>query len=1031
MTKRIVGPVQTAVLSMVLVFLCPVWRLHSQELAGVIAGQVVDETDKILPGARVVIADRQSGRTATVVTDGSGSYRIEVTPGVYAVRFELSGFARQEVARVEVHLGRTVSLSATLRVGSVTETVDVTSETTPMAHTRTAMVAHNVTAEEINRLPKTRTFQSIALTAPSVNHGDIEGGIQVNGASAAENVFTVDGVTTTSVINGTPRQNTVFEYIQEVQVKTTGIPAEHGGALGGVISAVTRSGGNIFTGETHYYFGGSSLNAGPVKRLVLDPADETTVGYIQDRKQPGYHHQIGGTVGGPIIRDTAFFLGSFSPGFHRRTNNYLFSSGKDKGEISGASKVIHAFGKLSLSMGPVTWYVTSLATQAYVDGSLPAYNGFGTNWISSSKGANEVNVKRGWRQMQVSTTAKADIALASSALATFRSGLFQDRYSDSGIAPVTSYSYQTAASTALGLPEPFSGPSGTQNAPRALMTTFDTTRRISINADYSHRLDGAGKHTVKGGVSYQQSLNDVDSRYPGGYVDIFWGVPAVFPGQPALRGTYGHYTVTNRGLFGKAGAGIVSLYLQDEWQVGDRLTLNVGVRAENEKVPAYRTETQKYVLDFPFGEKIAPRFGLSYDAISSGRAKLYASWGRYFDSMSYGLARSNFGGEIWCIYYRAIDDPAHPLSANLNYMPGRDLWVNGGSCRDRRRPRFDIVDPNTRPMSQHSTSAGFDFEVRAHTVATIHYVHSSLNRTIEDVVAFLNGEAVYLIGNPGEGNSRFVPALAAPLTGGGSIPMPKAKRQYDALEFGISRRFANSWFGSANLTVSRLYGNYAGLASSDEIRTPTSGVSAATAQQQAGSIAREGGNVNRGWDLDDAMFDSHGNLDVLGRLATDRPVVAKFYGACNVARHTQVGAFVYVGSGTPMSTYVNTVNQTEVFVEGRGDMGRTPLFSKTDLLVSHELAMAGNKRIRLELNVLNLFNQKTARHVFNFLNRGGGTARPSSGVDLAPFDLFKGYDYNALIRATPDGANAFDPRYGMDDLFEAGTQGQISVKVLF
>jgi hypothetical protein len=274
-------------------------------------------------------------------------------------------------------------------------------------------------------------------------------------------------------------------------------------------------------------------------------------------------------------------------------------------------------------------------------------------------------------------------------------------------------------------------------------------------------------------------------------------------------------------------------------------------------------------------------------------------------------------------------------------------------------------------------------------------------------------------------------ASAAPLTGGGSFHMPKAKRQYDAFELGLSRRFANNWFGSANLTVSRLYGNYAGLASSDEIRTPTTGVSAATAQQQAGSIFREGGNVNRGWDLDDAMFDSHGNLDVRGRLATDRPVVAKFYGACNVARNTQIGAFVYVGSGTPISTYVNTVNQTEVFVEGRGDMGRTPVFSKTDLLVSHELPVAGNKRLRVELNVLNLFNQKTARHIFNYLNRGAGNPRQSAAIDLAPFDLFKGYDYNALIRGTSEGAGAYDPRYGMPDLFEAGTQGQVSVKFLF
>jgi hypothetical protein len=112
-------------------------------------------------------------------------------------------------------------------------------------------------------------------------------------------------------------------------------------------------------------------------------------------------------------------------------------------------------------------------------------------------------------------------------------------------------------------------------------------------------------------------------------------------------------------------------------------------------------------------------------------------------------------------------------------------------------------------------------------------------------------------------------------------------------------------------------------------------------------------------------------------------------------------------------------------------MGRTPFYSKTDLLVSHEIPMAGNRRLRFELNVLNLFNQKTARHIFNFLNRGGGVARASSAIDLTAVNLVNGYDYNALIRATPDGENAYDPRYGMADLFQEGTQGQVSVKFLF
>ena len=180
---------------------------------------------------------------------------------------------------------------------------------------RSTLVAHNVREEEIDRMPKGRSFQSIALTAPSVNSGEIEGGFQVNGASGAENAFTVDGVVTNSLVDGRSRQNTVFEFLQEVQVKTAGIGAEYGGALGGVISAVTKSGGNTFRGEGHYYYEGSPLGAGPVKRLVLDPSDDVTVSYVQDSKQPDHRNEIGGSIGGPIMRDKLFFFASYSPRF--------------------------------------------------------------------------------------------------------------------------------------------------------------------------------------------------------------------------------------------------------------------------------------------------------------------------------------------------------------------------------------------------------------------------------------------------------------------------------------------------------------------------------------------------------------------------------------------------------------------------------------------------------------------------------------------------------------------------------------------
>jgi len=179
------------------------------------------------------------------------------------------------------------------------------------------------------------------------------------------------------------------------------------------------------------------------------------------------------------------------------------------------------------------------------------------------------------------------------------------------------------------------------------------------------------------------------------------------------------------------------------------------------------------------------------------------------------------------------------------------------------------------------------------------------------------------------------------------------------------------------------------------------------------------------------MWDSHGNLDVRGRLATDRPHAVKLYGAYDFKFGTQLGAFFYAASGTPMTTYVNTTNQIPVMVNGRGDMGRTPFLNRTDLLLTHELGLAGTKRLRLEMNVLNVFNQKTGRHLFNSLNKGAGAPRQSSAIDLSHTDLARGYDYNALINASPDRANALDVRYGMEDLFDAGTQGQFTVKFLF
>jgi hypothetical protein len=1012
-------------------------HVSAQERFGTLQGRVTDQQGASIPGVTVSVTSLSSGETRTFVTDTNGQFvAADLNPGRYKVTFDLSGFTRVERPDVSVVLGRTFEVNTEMSVAGLTEAVQVTAES-PLVDNRSTLIAHNVSAEEFDRLPKGRSFQSIALTAPSVNAGEVEGGFQVNGASGAENGFTVDGITTNSLINGQSRQNTVFEYLQEVQVKTSGISAEYGGALGGVISAVTKSGGNVVRGEGHYFFEGSALAVGPVKRLVLEPSLENSAFYVQDRENENRQSEFGGSIGGPILSDRLFFFGSYSPRVENRDNLYNFTDGS--GTFSNKIWRQQAFGKLTYANRRVTANWSTLWTPTKSEGSIFGYTGETPNANSTTLASYEPNRVRGYEINQVNTSGTVDVRLTSAASVSFRGGYFHDRYSDTGISQTTNYRYGSAATAAAGIPANLQGPLNFENTPRALITDFDTTKRTNLNIDYNHYLNFLGVHAMRAGYGIQHVVNDINSYYPGGYVDLLFGRSFTFNGVTTGTGTYGYYGVNDRRITNRAGSDIQSVYAQDQWTLGSRLTLNLGIRTEDENIPDFRPEANgASAIKFNMKDKIAPRVGAAFDVFGNGRMKVFGSWGLYYDWTKYELPRGSFGAETWCTYYRALDTLDFG-SLNLSNMPGRDLWVTPGTCRDRR---FQAdVDPDIKPMRQSSASGGFEYQLGHNGVLTAHYIHNDLLETIEDI-GFLNAEGSegYVIGNPGKGLSAIqFPTGETPA----GFATPRPKRQYDALELGYNRRFANNWFFSANYTLSRLYGNYAGLASSDEITTPTTGGSSATAQQQAGSIARPGGNTNRAFDLDELLWDSKGNVGLLGRLATDRPHVVKLYGAYDFPFGTQVGAFFYGGSGTPVYTYVTSTNSADLFVEGRNGWyengrvindKRTPALYRTDLLLSHDISLpGGQKRLRLELNVLNVFNQQTARHIFNYLNKGAIIPdRQSSFIDLAHTDLSQGYDYIALINSTTDGAAAaYDPRYGLGDLFEAGRRAYATVKFVF
>jgi hypothetical protein len=838
------------------------------------------------------------------------------------------------------------------------------------------------------------------------------------------------------LINGQSRQNAQFEILQEVQIKTGGISAEYGGALGGVISAISKSGGNAFHGDIHYYLSGNMLSAGPVKRLLQSPTDQITVNYWQDEKQKRDSHELGYTLGGYLVKNRLYFFSAASPRWNRDSNDYKFSNGKEPTTINRKSLNNMLFEKVSYDItknlrGNAFWLWTPTSST----GRLGGYNGECPNCSTASLAASEVNRNIGYFAPQSNYGSDLTWMATPTTLFSIKAGRFWDNYKDVGLPNITPVAYSTSASALpFEIPVALRQPTNFNNTPRIQQSFYDIATRTYIQGDFSKFLRAAGSHDLKLGIGTQKIVNSVLTGYPtGGYINVFWdrAFNSTIASAPRnQRGTYGYYEYNEIGTGGSTGANLSNMYVQDNWRVIPRLTLNIGFRFEKETVPSFQRAVKETAFAFGWGDKFAPRLGASFDIFGDGRMKVYGSWSRTFDWVKYELARGTFGGDYWHVRYYSLDTP-DVFSFNSNNLPGRALFnpANPAAFRDRRLPGFDTIDPEIKPMGIDNINFGTEFRLGSNLVVRASYVHTNLIRTIEDLGALVDGNEAYYYANPGEGNALMTPTSG--LTK--SFPTPKAVRKYDAAEFQVTKRFGG-WFGVASYVYSRLYGNYSGLANSDEIRSGADGGGVfGPAQEAFGTLSRPGGNANRAWDIDELLWDSKGNLDPQGRLATDRPHALKLYGSRTFKwkekQSTELGAFFYAASGTPLTTMVNTINGTQVFVNGRADFGRTPFLNYTNLVIGHEYSLGEVKRIRLEFNANNLFNQKTARGVWTQLNR----AITSAEIDLSGTDLAKGYNYNALISQTPDAAKnlALSPLFNKADIFNPGFAGRLQLKFIF
>ena len=996
----------------ILIALACAWPVAAQEQRGAIEGVVRDTSGAVLPGASVE-ARATNGAVLTTVTDGSGTYRFpSVAPGDYVVTATIQGFAPGKNDAVRVALGQVKKVDFALSIAGVTEALEVTA-VSPLVDVRTTARQTNIRAEQVELLPKGRDFTSLVVQAPGANQEPKLGGLSIDGASAGENRFIIDGIETTDIQHGTSGKNVIADFIEEVQVKSSGYTAEFGGATGGVINVLTKSGTNQWRGNAGLQFQGDALEAGRRPTLRLNPVNTNVPEYHtfpeddQTRIEPGF------AVGGPVARDRVWFFGAYQPAL--TTSNRAVSPATAGNPAAGSqsseakTQIHYATGNLTGQVGDnIRSRIAFNNNWSRTEGLLPALGGtdpLGTNYGKTSTFPN------------YSLSGNADWVVSPKLFFGVRGGYFMRDQYDTNVTEEPRVIFSNGSNLNIpGVPDHLRQAQGFNSVPTNFKVERDQFTRAYFQADGTWYGNLAGAHQVKFGVQVDRVGNNVLSGESRNLVRIHWGF-ALSSGVPVTSGQYGYYQVRSNGVDPKRGfvtegdihTTNIGLFLQDSWTINNKLTLNLGIRTERERVPTYAVgeDIPEFGLEFPFSDKLAPRVGFAYDVNGDGRWKAFGSWGVFYDIFKLELPRGSFGGDKWLEYYYTLDTTDWTqLVSGANCPPACSGTLIRGPI-DFRHPSFgsDAIDPDLKPMRQQEATAGVEHQFNDKIAFGLRYVHKQLDRTIEDAGALdAQGNEIYVVANPGEGLTAF----AHP-----GVPYPKAKRDYDSVELSAEKRFADNWYLRTSYLWSRLHGNYSGLSQSDE-------------------NGRTSPNIGRVFDYPMMMFQD-GGIAAYGPLATDRPHQFKTQFIYQFGFGTTVGLNQYVFSGLPVTREVGIYPTSNLPVQylGRGSDGRMPTFSQTDVQFQHGFRIGGTRQLQLTLNILNVFNQDTAISKFSTYQRLNGVSGSRAfGANALNEDLFYSGQQRLADLIEAQGVIRH-PAFLMDNAFQAPLQARFGVKFIF
>lgn len=271
-------------------------NLLAQGTTAALTGTVTSE-GKPLPGVAVTVSSPSLQGTRNTFTGENGGYSFpSLPPGDYTVTFEFAGLEKK-TQDVRLPLAQTTRANADLRLSAVAEVVEVTGRTAAAAVLETTQIATNFTSKQIAQLPIARTIRDTVLLAPGVSANGVNNQITISGGPSYDNLFLVDGVVVNENLRGQPHNLFIEDAIQETTILTGAVSAEYGRFTGGVVSTLTKAGGNRFHGSFRDSFTNpkwTEKTPWPTEADHVDNVDEI----------------YEGTLGGRFIPDHLWFFGA-------------------------------------------------------------------------------------------------------------------------------------------------------------------------------------------------------------------------------------------------------------------------------------------------------------------------------------------------------------------------------------------------------------------------------------------------------------------------------------------------------------------------------------------------------------------------------------------------------------------------------------------------------------------------------------------------------------------------------------------------